>query len=73
MVHVDIILLVKKLVRDFLVIPGTSVAVERLFSKSQHLCGELRSSLKAHTITEAMLSKCWIKDGIFDIILRKLL
>ena len=59
--------------RDFLAIPGTSVAVERLFSKSRHLCGELRSSLKAHTITEAMLSKCWIKDGIFDKVLRNLL
>ena len=73
MVHADIILIVKKLVRDFLAIPGTSVAVEQLFSKSQHLCGELCSSLKAHTIIEAMLTKCWIKDGIFDIILCKLL
>ena len=42
---------------------------EQLFSKSRHLCTEVRSSMKANTITESLLSKCWIKDGIFDRIL----
>ncbi|KDR81731.1 hypothetical protein GALMADRAFT_37439, partial [Galerina marginata CBS 339.88] len=53
---------VAKMARDFLAIPGTSVSVERLFSKSRHLCTEVRSSMKANTITESLLSKCWIKD-----------
>jgi len=57
---------VARMARDFLAIPGTSVSVERLFSKSRHLCSDLRSSLLAPTIMRAMLSKCWIKDGLFD-------
>jgi hypothetical protein len=50
--------------RDFLAIPGTSVSVDRLFSKSRHLCSDVRSSLKADTIMIAMLTKTWIKDGL---------
>jgi hypothetical protein len=34
----------------FLAIPGTSVSVERLFSKSRHLCHEAPVSMKAKTI-----------------------
>ncbi|KAJ6587409.1 hypothetical protein B0H10DRAFT_2333691, partial [Mycena sp. CBHHK59/15] len=49
--------------RDFLAISGTSVSVERLFSRSRHLCHEARGSLKAHAIKEAMLTKMWIKAG----------
>jgi hypothetical protein len=39
----------------------------RLFSKSRHLCSDLRSSLKAHTIMEAMFTKVWIRDGLLVI------
>ncbi|KDQ63990.1 hypothetical protein JAAARDRAFT_117154, partial [Jaapia argillacea MUCL 33604] len=52
--------------QDFLAIPGTSVSIEQLFSKSQHLCTDLQSSLKAYTITEAMLTKMWIKAGLLE-------
>jgi hypothetical protein len=51
--------------RDFLAIPGTSVSVERLFSSARHLCHESRASLHANTISEAMLTKMWIKEGLF--------
>jgi hypothetical protein len=53
--------------RDFLAIPATSVSVERTFSKSRHICSDLRSSLKAETISEALLSKVWIREGLFDV------
>ena len=51
--------------RDFFAIPGTSVSVERLFSKSRHLCHETRFSMHADTIMKAMLTKMWIKAGLF--------
>ncbi|KAJ6626340.1 hypothetical protein B0H10DRAFT_1781655, partial [Mycena sp. CBHHK59/15] len=38
-------------------------SVERLFSRSRHLCHEARGSLKVHAIKEAMLTKMWIKAG----------
>jgi hypothetical protein len=53
--------------RDFLAIPATSISVERVFSKSRHICTDLRSSLKAETISEALLSKVWIKSGLLDV------
>ncbi|KAF7364657.1 Eukaryotic translation initiation factor 3 [Mycena venus] len=56
---------VSRIAREFLAIPGASVSVERLFSKSRNLCRETRSSLKANTIMEAMLMKMWIKEGYF--------
>lgn len=59
--------IVAKMARDFLAIPGTSVSVERLFSKSRHLCSDLRSSMKADTIMEAMLTRSWIRDGLLVI------
>ncbi|KAJ7292489.1 hypothetical protein C8J57DRAFT_1043372, partial [Mycena rebaudengoi] len=37
----------------------------RLFSKSRHLCHEVRGSMKTATIMEAMLVKMWIKAGLF--------
>jgi hypothetical protein len=49
---------------DFLAIPGMSVSVERLFSQSRHLCHDTRSSFKAMTIMEAMLTKMWLKAGL---------
>ncbi|PPR01987.1 hypothetical protein CVT24_011114 [Panaeolus cyanescens] len=45
-----------KMARDFLAIPATSTPVERVFSKSRHICSDLRSSLKAETISMALLS-----------------
>jgi len=53
--------------RDFLAIPATSVSVERVFSKSRHICSDIRSSLKAETISEALLTKVWIRSGLFDV------
>ncbi|KAF5378354.1 hypothetical protein D9615_002986 [Tricholomella constricta] len=56
--------IIAKMARDFLAIPGTSVSVERLFSKSRHICTDLRSSLKARTIMQSLLTKVWIKSGL---------
>ncbi|TFY56694.1 hypothetical protein EVJ58_g7479 [Rhodofomes roseus] len=56
---------IASMARDFLAIPGASVSVECLFSASRHLCVDTRSSLKAETISEAMCSKQWLKDGLF--------
>lgn len=39
-------------VMAIMAIPGVSVSVKQLFFKSCHLCSDLRSSLKAHTIME---------------------
>jgi hypothetical protein len=57
---------VARMARDFLAIPGTSVSVERTFSKSRHICTDLRSSLKAPTIQQALLTKAWIRSGLFE-------
>lgn len=53
--------IISQMARDFLAIPGSSVSVERLFSKSWHLCTDLRCLLKAATITEAMCACQWLK------------
>lgn len=53
--------------RDFLAIPATSVSVEQTFSKSRHICTDLRGSLKAETVSKALLSKVWIRSGLFDV------
>jgi hypothetical protein len=53
--------------RDFFAIPGTSVSVERLFSKSRHLCRETSSSMHADTIMKAMLTKMRIKAELFKL------
>jgi hAT family C-terminal dimerisation region len=57
--------------RDYLAIPATSVAVERVFSKSRHICANLRSSLKENTIRMALLTKSWIRSGLFDMVPKK--
>ncbi|KAJ7344047.1 hypothetical protein DFH08DRAFT_635468, partial [Mycena albidolilacea] len=44
-----------------------SVSVERLFLKSQHLCRETHSSMHADTIMKAILTKIWIKAGLFKL------
>ena len=51
---------------DYLAIPATSVSVERVFSQSRHICNNLRSSLKEKTITMALLTKVWIRSGLFE-------
>lgn len=51
--------------RDYLAIPATSVSVERIFSKSRHICQDLRSSLRAETVKQALLTKCWLRSGLF--------
>ena len=57
-----------RMARDFLAIPATSTSVERVFSKSRHICSDLRCSLKAETITQALLAKVWIRAGLLDIV-----
>lgn len=52
--------------QDYLAIPATSVSVERAFSKSRHICSNLRSSLKEKTIMMALLTKVWIRSGLFE-------
>ncbi|KAG8940951.1 hypothetical protein FRC04_004865 [Tulasnella sp. 424] len=52
---------------DFLAIQGSAVSVERLFSSSRHLCTDVRSSMKAKTITQAMCAKMWIKQGLLKV------
>jgi hypothetical protein len=52
--------------RNLLAIPATSVSVEGVFSKSRHICTDLRSSLKAETVTQALLSKVWIRSGLLN-------
>lgn len=59
---------ISRMAKDFLAIPATSVSVERPFSKSRHICTDLRSSLKEQTIKEALLSKVWIKSGLFKML-----
>ena len=51
---------------DYLAIPGTSVSVEQTFSKSRHICTDLQSSLNAETVTQALLTKTWIRSGLFE-------
>lgn len=53
--------------RDFLAISASSTPVERVFSKSRHICSDLRSSLKAETTSKALLTKLWIRSGLFEI------
>lgn len=59
---------VARMARDFLPIPATSVSVERVFSKSRHICTDLRSSLRAETVREALLTKVWIRNGLLDVV-----
>ena len=59
--------------QDFLAIPATSVSVERVFSRSQHICANLQSLLKENTITMALLTKAWICSGLFEMMPLKVL
>ena len=60
-------LIISCMASDFLAIPGASVLVERLFSKSRHLCTDLRGSLKAATVTEAMCARQWLHKSLFKL------
>ena len=62
-----------QMAQDFLAIPTTSISVERVFSKSWHICNNLQSSLKEKTITMALLTKVWIQSGLFEMIPPKVL
>lgn len=68
-IHESLFPTLAKMARDILPIPATSVSVERLFSRSRGICTDLRSSLKAETVREALLTKVWIKTDFFDLIL----
>ena len=65
-VHVVKFPVIAQMARDYLTIPATSVAIKWVFSKPRHICGNLRSSLKERTITMALLTKTWIRSGLFD-------
>jgi hypothetical protein len=60
--------ILSKMARDYLAIPATSVSVERLFSKYRNICRDLRSSLHAETIREALLTKVWIRSDLFNVL-----
>jgi hAT family C-terminal dimerisation region len=53
--------------RDFLAIPATSTSVKRVFSRSRHICSDLRSSLKAGNNSETLLAKLWIRNGLLNV------
>ncbi|EEB97734.1 hypothetical protein MPER_02884, partial [Moniliophthora perniciosa FA553] len=65
--HADNFPILACMARDFLAIPATSVSVERVYSQSRHICQDLWSALKAETVSEAMLSKAWIKSGLLEV------
>ena len=60
-------LIVSLMAHNFLAIPGASVLVERLFSKSRHLCIDLQGLLKVATIMEAMCARQWLREGLFKL------
>lgn len=62
-----------RMVWDYLAIPAMSVSVERIFSKSRHICSNLRSSLKEESIRMALLTKAWIQSGLFEMMPKKAL
>ncbi|KAF5313557.1 hypothetical protein D9758_018924 [Tetrapyrgos nigripes] len=64
---------ISRIACDFLAIPSASVSVERLFSSLRHLCSDLRSSLKAETTTSAMCTKQWLKQGMLEFDVRRLI
>jgi hypothetical protein len=55
--HEQDFLIISCMACDFLAIPGASVSVERLFSKSRHLCTDLQGSLHVAIVTEAMCAR----------------
>jgi hypothetical protein len=57
--------IIAAMAHDFFAIPGTSVSVERLFSSARQLCQDLRSCLLEGTIMEAMLTRAWLKAGLY--------
>ena len=50
-----------KMARDYLAIPATSAASERLFSSGKHLITDYRNSLCPETIQACQCLKSWIK------------
>lgn len=56
---------IARMAKDFLAIPGASVSVEHLFSKSHHLCSDLRASLAAKSVTEVMCARQWLHNGLY--------
>ncbi|KAF5309197.1 hypothetical protein D9619_012818 [Psilocybe cf. subviscida] len=66
-IHAPALPTIARMARDYLAIPATSVSVERTFSKSRHIYQDFRSSLKAETISLALLTKVWIQSGLFDV------
>ncbi len=65
-IHAPKFPIIARMARDYLAIPATSVSVERVFSKSRHICSNLRSSLKEDTVKMALLVKVWIQSGLFE-------
>ncbi|KAF5326856.1 hypothetical protein D9619_005142 [Psilocybe cf. subviscida] len=66
-IHTPAFPIISQMARDFLAILATSISVEHAFSKSCHVCQDLRSSMKADMISEALLTKVWISSGLFDV------
>ena len=50
--------------RNYLAVPGTSAASERVFSSGRHLVSEFRQKLGEEMIRTCMLVKCWMDIDI---------
>ena len=56
-------LVLARIARDILAIPGVSISVERLFSSSKHTLSDSRSSLSAESASKTVVAKEWLKNG----------
>ena len=52
--------------KDYLAIPATSIAAERIFSSASNLITQNRACLTANTIHAVMCLKHWYHSGIID-------
>ena len=59
--------IIARIARDYLAVPGAIVPVERMFSRSRHLCKDTRAPLRAKTITEVMCMREWLQTGVMDL------
>jgi hypothetical protein len=54
--------------KDYLGVPGSTVDMEREFSKGSDMVVRKRGRLAADTIRACMCLKSWIDKGLYDIV-----
>ena len=54
--------------RDYLAIPGTTVDMERQFSKSGDMVTRKRGRLVGETVQATQLVKNWDESGLLDLV-----